>query len=658
MLLKSIKFNNFRCFRDEVKIDISCNKDQNIVVILGDNTNGKSTIVQAFVWCFYGVENFDNPEIYNRGIAKEMPLQTSTVASVEVVFEHENTLYTARRTQEFFKSIDGTMVCPSKSSNFHLNYVDGKTGETKPCGKTSMELVKTINAIMPRDLAPYFFFAGEKNNELTTKSLSSAVKSLLGIEALQKMREHIHGNTAKVSSNSVMGEYEKRQVSVDNIRANAEWDKKVKAEQELQDIENRLSEISQQIKDYEEKIDEVNTALRAAEPTKILQARRDKIKREIVTEQQQLNFAYNRFISDFNDKAVQLFTIPLLDDARAKLNSMDLSDKGIKGIEAQAIRQLLKRGFCLCGTDLKEGTLAYKNVEKYIDILPPQSVGTLVGDLMDKIQDSETIGKGYVNREADNYRSVQFSIDKLNDLEREESDLLEQLKNMPDVGVAQYEADLRQYKVRIENLRSEERSKIARKQQLNSAIETARNNYNMFKSKADQCAIYAKYYAYAQRIYEWISITYDEKEKNIRTRLQKEVTELFNHIYSGNRVVEIDSTYNIRITPKADTGGLKVIQYFSYVGGLVKVARDVMKERNPGEVYGEEYPLVLDAAFSHTDTKHTKAIAKELSTVTNQLVFAVMDKDWEHVGEQIKENIAKTYKLVKINEDQVVIEGA
>ena len=30
----------------------------------------------------------------------------------------------------------------------------------------------------------------------------------------------------------------------------------------------------------------------------------------------------------------------------------DIEDKGIKGIEAAAIKELLARGYCLCGTDL------------------------------------------------------------------------------------------------------------------------------------------------------------------------------------------------------------------------------------------------------------------------------------------------------------------
>lgn len=659
MLLKSIKFKDFRCFRGERTIDLSCSGDKNIVVILGDNTRGKSTIVQSFVWCFYGIPNFSNPELYNRAIARELPVYGKTTILVEVEFEHEGVFYTARRTKEFMKSTDGKMVASGAgNSRFTMEYLEGTTGQTKPCGMLPSELIKAINNILPSDLAPYFFFAGEKNNDLATKSLSSAVRKLMGIEPLIRMRDHLRGDTKTVSSKSVLGYYQEKQVDSDNVAAKREWDKKVAAEEALASIDKRLEEIRDQIESYEKKIEDINIILRSAQPTKLLQEKRDRIAKELKWENDNLNKLLTSFLAQFSDNAVNILTIPLLDAARARLNKMDLSDKGIKGLEVPAIKALLKRGYCLCGTDLKDGTLAYKNVEKYIDILPPKSVGILVSELQDKIAQSEYSGKEYVEQSVSAYKDIQYSIQKIHDLEREEQEALDELKKIGVVDTQQYERDLSQYKQRLVQLRDEERIKISSQTTQKTIIDTASNNYNMYISKSKKNAEYALYYEYAQRILEWVNTTYEEKEQSLRDKLSKAVTELFNNIYTGNRKVTIDANYNINIIPPADTDGIKAIQYFSYVGGLVQVTRQVMQERKEGESYGEEYPLVLDAAFSHTDTNHTKAIAVELSKVTRQLIFAVMDKDWEHVGDKIGDRIVKTYKLNKINEDEVVIEEA
>ena len=107
-----------------------------------------------------------------------------------------------------------------------------------------------------------------------------------------------------------------------------------------------------------------------------------------------------------------------------------------------------------------------------------------------------------------------------------------------------------------------------------------------------------------------------------------------------------------------DTGGLRVIQYFSYVGGLVKLAYEVMKEKDEdgnSQSLGEQYPLVLDAAFSHADDIHTKNIAKELSKATSQLVFALMRKDWLYAEEGLTGKVGKMYELKKIDETEVRI---
>ena len=53
MLIKSLKMQNFRQFKGITAVDFSCDPEQNVTIILGDNTFGKTTLLQAFNWCFY-----------------------------------------------------------------------------------------------------------------------------------------------------------------------------------------------------------------------------------------------------------------------------------------------------------------------------------------------------------------------------------------------------------------------------------------------------------------------------------------------------------------------------------------------------------------------------------------------------------------------------
>ena len=58
MLIKSLKMQNFRQFKEITAVDFSCDPEQNVTIILGDNTFGKTTLLQAFNWCFYEQPRF------------------------------------------------------------------------------------------------------------------------------------------------------------------------------------------------------------------------------------------------------------------------------------------------------------------------------------------------------------------------------------------------------------------------------------------------------------------------------------------------------------------------------------------------------------------------------------------------------------------------
>ena len=90
MLLKSIKYHNFRPFIGDQEIQLaSDNKDSNVTIILGDNTFGKSTFVLSFIWCLYGKNLFAKPDILNSKVEKALVTGKSETASVEVVFEDD-----------------------------------------------------------------------------------------------------------------------------------------------------------------------------------------------------------------------------------------------------------------------------------------------------------------------------------------------------------------------------------------------------------------------------------------------------------------------------------------------------------------------------------------------------------------------------------------
>lgn len=75
MLLKKIKYHNFRPFIGDQEIVLTPDNEsgKNVIVVLGNNTFGKSTFVLSFIWCLYGESRFSRKDdILNKKVEAEM----------------------------------------------------------------------------------------------------------------------------------------------------------------------------------------------------------------------------------------------------------------------------------------------------------------------------------------------------------------------------------------------------------------------------------------------------------------------------------------------------------------------------------------------------------------------------------------------------------
>jgi DNA sulfur modification protein DndD len=159
MLLKKVKYHNFRPFYDYQEINLlpsEENPDANVTVILGENTFGKSTFVLSFIWCLYGESRFNNPkDILNRRVKSEMKYGESETAYVEIEFEDDNKPYVIRRTQKFTKGSNDALN--ANDNEARMSYTT-ESGETKPIGPYQTDINLAIKAILPNELSSFFFF--------------------------------------------------------------------------------------------------------------------------------------------------------------------------------------------------------------------------------------------------------------------------------------------------------------------------------------------------------------------------------------------------------------------------------------------------------------------------------------------------------------------
>lgn len=200
MLFKTLKMVDFRQYKGETKISFSCDKEKNVTIILGDNTFGKTTLLQAFNWCLYEEAVLENPDmLLNLDVASSMHENESTDIEVEITLLYNGTEYILTRTQTYQKK-NGKVK--GLNPNIRVSYKQ-KDGQTESIKDTKIETV--INTILPKDLSTYFFFDTERVGTISNrKDLADSVKGLLGLSILENSIKHL-GN--RNSRTTVIGQY-------------------------------------------------------------------------------------------------------------------------------------------------------------------------------------------------------------------------------------------------------------------------------------------------------------------------------------------------------------------------------------------------------------------------------------------------------------------
>lgn len=157
MLIKQITLQNFRQFKGKQELVFATNPDQNVTVLLGDNTFGKTTILQAFNWCLFDEVDFpkdSNPDfLLNLELAEEQAgVEQKLEVYVELLLEHNGIEYMILRKRPYVDRGYGNWV----AMQTQLTVVYKEDGLTKPVREGEEQQI--INSILPKSLSGYFFF--------------------------------------------------------------------------------------------------------------------------------------------------------------------------------------------------------------------------------------------------------------------------------------------------------------------------------------------------------------------------------------------------------------------------------------------------------------------------------------------------------------------
>ncbi len=652
MLIKQIALKNFRQYKDLQVVKFSCDKEKNVTVILGDNTSGKTTLIQAFNWCLYGTTSFKTRELINSETFQDMSMFSSAEVSVEVELQHENKLYVIRRTQFVTKNEGIKPSCTRAALKVEYKEESGEMQEV-----ATYECQNTINKILPEALSGYFFFDGEHVSEINSKgNVVSAVRGLMGLETISEAVDHF--SPKKI--NSVISKLQKElDIGHDqkSVKLKQDLDN---AKERLQELEARQAQVRDEIAYFEDRKRELSALILANADTKARQEEKIRVERDIdflIGNQANVE---QQMIRDFTHNAYKFFALDLYSKVYSIIADAKHDGEGIPKMHSDSIEHILQRGKCICGADLTMNQGAVNHIRFEQSLLPPQHIGTTIREFKRDCQRYKTEIENYSEIIRTDYFRICENANQLDDKRAYLAELSRSIQGNIDVGKYERDsekndrmlADKRNLLLEISTAIGEVKNQI---QSNEGAINSLRVSTE--KNKKITSAI-----AYANKIYDWFQTSYDNSERVVKKDLYESINTLFSQMYHGQRIVEIDDNYHITLMVDSGNGvfvndtspGLDTVKNFAFIAGIVDLARKKAKakENTPGEIEysSEPYPIVMDAPFSNADEKHIANISRVLPQVAEQVILVVMNKDWEFAQPDMSEKVGMIYQIVKHSE--------
>lgn len=653
MIIYKLQMYNFRQFIGHQEIEFSTDKENNTTVLIGVNTSGKTTIIRAFEWCLYGKNGFEDQVLLNNEVRKNMNVGETQIVWVAITFTHDDKLYTIRRQYKYIcnerKTENEKVVVlfnKKPEEDLTLEYLqnDGQT-------KTPIDLsniTDSIDRVLPKDLSEYFFFGGERISNIANRvDLSKAVRGLMGLDVLENASTHLSKVIKSFESNIDTSGDANAQMAKDSLETF-----KKKKQQLLDEKDN----FDKQMQYWKSKEMEFNVKLGESNIEQVKQAKKEieRLESALLSEEKKLANAKVEIVKAFNNRPYSFFGMPVIRKSLELLDALEGTANNVLAVpdmEQGAIDHLIKRGYCICGTELQPGSLSVQRIMEERRLLPPEQVGSAAHEYKNKAE-------GYLAGTENYKETIENKYKEIRTLKRQLGQLNDDLAKMSDLIIDDTEAKeimtkLKDAHIKYLEAKSDYEQCVANIGGCDTNIKNCSEALAKYANSSAKNERVAKFISYSRKVYELLLETYKDKEKKVRRELQKRVNENFRKMYHGERTIQIDDKYRVNYLDVTtdESDGLKAVKSFAFVASLVSMAKDKILD-DPNLKLGREYPLVMDAPFSNVDEIHINNICNILPHTANQIIMAVMEKDWEYASKNLNQYVGKRYRIEKDKDEK------
>ena len=650
MFLEEIKLHNYRPYYGDQEISLGYNKESNVNVIYANNARGKSSLLNAITWAFYGKELHDegvraNP-IYNKIAAQECDKGLTFDVSVSLtlfdVDESGNKIpFKVERSETYFKDSKGNIEFEKQELNI-LDF-DGEWYEDQ---------VK-IDAVISKVMHKYFFFNGEQLDDYFNKNdIKKTIERISQIDLISTVNDHLNYVNSKYNNDITNLDDDLKPVT----------DKLNEAQQSLNELKTKETKTKGDIEDLEGLIDKCDETLDDLKEAKELSNERN----ELLEENSKIEGRLSENEPKYANNVVELYSIVNLFDPLYEIATFESEDDDIEKSSDDLLfskkmieiyEYILKEDVCICGVDFNENPEHRDEIQEKLDKLYEISGGSIEEDddlLQDVIDDVRSILKTIKNKyEFINTLRESITTDSEN-LEKNNERLLEISNSLTEAD----DDDITD----TENIRKTTQESLDKKKnklkKIIGDIAVEENKVKHLTKKRDKILenidesnILKNELKFCERAVDIISDLNENLKADILDKISNEInSQVSSRDFSeeGYGDVTIDNKFNVSlkdfmrdpIFPDDLSGGQRRSLALAFIIALNNIG-------------GFDLPLFIDAPFSTLDDEHIQFFIDNLPkfTKSKQLVFLFIEDHYNKgIEDMLKPYINKKINLIKVAE--------
>ncbi|MHC0065271.1 AAA family ATPase [Nostoc sp. UIC 10890] len=647
MKLTSIKLCNFRSFYGTTPEMLLAGGDvQNTTIIHGNNGSGKTSLLNAFTWVLY--DKFSAAfasieQLVNKRAIAEAQKGQAVECWVEIGWEHEGKRYRVKRACRGYKN-EGDFDAGKTQLTMWVGADDGKWNIP------TQQPDDIINQILPATLHQYFFFDGERIEEIVRSDkkaeIAEATKIFLGVEVINRSIRHL-GDAKKSLENELkaIGDSETKQL----LR------QQEKIERERERITKRQTEIKEELEYQQTFKKETSNRLRELSAAKELQERWQDLESQKTANQEEYKKTKEALKKVLSARGYTVLLSETTSQFRGIINDLKQRGELTSGISREFVNDLLNSQRCICGAELHEGNHSHTHVSTWLNKAGSSAVEETAIRMIAQVDEIDKQAIGFweeVDREQSRINQLRQSISQI---EGDLDNIQERLRKDANEEISSLQKRLDEIESKIDELNREHGANQQQISQLTTEIEGLNKQIAKQKLNEDKQTLAQRRINATQDAIERLTEVRNRQEQQFRLQLEKRVQEIFTEISVTPYIPKISEKYELTLVenttgieaPVAASTGENQVLSLSFIASIIDKVREWSEKRKMMMIPDSStFPIVMDSPFGSLDENSRRHIAKTIPQLANQLIVLVTKTQWRgEVEAEMTNRIGREYVL-------------